>query len=97
MSKEVDSNEIRQKMIADDVQYHAERLGMGGQGVHEGWIQAEEARMAVNADIRAETRHHMIAVGAYYLAEKRGFAGNGCDQDWIKAAAEIDAVMQEHV
>ncbi len=97
MSKEVDSNDIRQKMIADDMHYHAERLGMGGQGIHEGWIQSEEFRMAVNADIRAETRHHMIAVGAYYLAEKRGFAGNRCDEDWMRAADEIDAVMQDHV
>ena len=96
MSKEVDSNDIRQQMIADDMQYHAERLGFGGQGIHEGWIQAEEARMAVNADIRAETRHHMIAIGAYYLAEKRGFAGNRCYEDWITAAAEIDAVLQDH-
>jgi len=36
MSKEVDSNDIRQKMIADDMHYHAERLGLGGQGIHEG-------------------------------------------------------------
>ena len=93
MSKEVDSNDIRQKMIADDMNYHAERLGLGGQGIHEGWIQAEEVRAAVKANISAETRHHMIAVGAYYLAEKRGFAGNGCDEDWIKAEAELDAVM----
>ena len=97
MSKEFDSNDIRQKMIADDMHYHDERLGLGSQGTHEGWIQAEVARAAVRADIQAETRHHMIAVGAYYLAEKRGFAGNGCDEDWIKAAAEIDAVMHDHV
>jgi len=96
MSKEVDTNDIRQRMIAEDMHYHAEQLGMGGQGKHEGWIQAEEARMAANADIRAETRHQMIAVGAYYLAEKRGFAGNCCDEDWMKAAAEIDADMQDH-
>ena len=97
MSKEVDTNDIRQKMIAEDMHYHAERLGMGGQGKHEGWIQAEEARVAVNADIKAETRHQMIAIGAYYLAEKRGFAGNCCDEDWMKAAAEIDADMQDHI
>jgi len=95
MSKEVDRNDIRQKMIADDMNYHAERLGLGAQGIHEGWIQAEEARASMNADMRAETRHHMIAVGAFYLAEKRGFTGNGIDEDWIKAEAEIDAIMQD--
>jgi len=97
MSKEVDRNDIRQKMIADDMNCHAERLGLGAQGIHEGWIQAEEASASVNADMRAKTRHHMIAVGAFYLAEKRGFAGNGFDEDWIKAEAEIDAIMQNQV
>ena len=37
----VDSTDIRQKMIADDVHYHAEKLGLGGNGTHEGWIKAE--------------------------------------------------------
>lgn len=97
MSKEVNGNDIRQKMIADDMQYQAERPRIGDQGIHEGWIRAEEAKGAVMTDIRAETRQHMIAVGAYYLAEKRGFAGNGCDDDWLMAEAEIDAVMQGHV
>lgn len=97
MSKPVDGNDIRQKMIAEDMQYHAERHGIGDQDIHEGWIRAEEAKGAVMADVRAETRQHMIAVGAYYLAEKRGFAGNGCDDDWLMAEAEIDAVMQGHV
>lgn len=97
MNKKVDSTDIRRKMIADDARYHAEKLGLGGQGTHEGWIKAEEAGAAVKAAISAETRQKMIAVAAYYLAEKRGFAGHGTDEDWMKAEAEIDAMLHSRV
>ena len=96
MSKDVDTTGIRQKMIADDVRYHAEKLGFGGHGTHEGWIQAEEAGAAKTA-VSAEARQEMIAVAAYYLAEKRGFAGQGAHGDWIKAEAEIDAMLHERI
>jgi len=91
--RKADSTDIRQKMIADDVHYHAEKLGFGGHGTHEGWIKAEEAGAAANAAISAETRQKMIAVAAYYLAERRGFAGHGTHEDWIKAEAEIDEML----
>jgi len=97
MNKEVDSADIHQKMIADDIHYHAEKLGFGGHGTHEGWIKAEEAGAASNAAISAETRQKMIAVAAYYLAEKRGFVGHGADEDWIKAEAEIDAMLHDRI
>ena len=95
MNKQVDSADIHQKMIADDIHYHAEKLGFGGQGVHEGWIKAEEAGAAAKAAVSAETRHEMIADAAYYLAEKRGFAGHRAYQDWMKAEAEIDAMLHD--
>ena len=97
MNKKVDSTDIRRKMIADDAHYHAEKLGLGGHGTHEGWIKAEEAGAAAKSDIRAETRQQMIAVAAYYLAEKRGFAGNGSHEDWMMAEAEIDAIMRDRI
>ncbi len=96
MNKQVDSADIRQKMIADDDHYHAEKLGLGAQGTHEGWIKAEEAGAAAKADVGAETRHEMIAVAAYYRAEKRAFAGHGADEDWMKAEPEIDAMLHAH-
>lgn len=43
MNNQVDSTDIRQKMIADDDRYHAGKLGFAHQGTHEGWIMAEEA------------------------------------------------------
>ena len=97
MNKQVESTDIRQKMIADDDRYHAGKLGFGHQGTHEGWIKAEEASSAVKADVSAEARHEMIAVSAYYLSENRGFAGHGADEDWMKAEAEIDAMLHDRV
>lgn len=85
--------DLRQKMAADDARYHAEKLGFGGHGAHEGWIKAEEAATAAKTAISAETRQEMIAVAAYYLAEKRGFSGHETYQDWIKAESEIDAML----
>ena len=41
MNNQVDSTDIRQKMIADDDPYHAGKLGFGHQGTHEGWMNAE--------------------------------------------------------
>lgn len=89
----VDGANIRQKMIADDAHYHAEKLGLGGHGTHEGWIKAEEDKMVAKPAIGGETREKMITVAAYYRAEKRGFAGGGAYEDWIKAEAEIDAML----
>ncbi len=97
MSKTIDSTDIHQKMNAEDDRYHAKKLGFGGHGAHEGWIKAEEAGMAAEAAVSAETRHEMIAVAAYYLAEKRGFAGHGAIKDWIKAEAEIDAMLHDRI
>lgn len=94
MSKEVDTTDIRQGMAADDARYHAGKLGIGRQGTHEGWIEAEEAR-AAKAAVSAEARRAMIAVAAYYLAEKRGFPSYGADEDWIEAEAEIDKMLQQ--
>lgn len=93
----VDSADIRHKMIADDVHYHAEKLGLGGNGTHEGWIKAEEDRMMAKPAAGGETRENMIAVAAYYRAEKRGFAGCGAYEDWIKAEAEIDAILNNRI
>jgi hypothetical protein len=95
VSKKVDSTDIRRKVIADDAHYHAEKLGLGGHGTHEGWIKAEESRSAAKAAVTAEIRQKMIAVAAYYLAEKRGFVGHGADEDWMKAEAEIDAMLHD--
>lgn len=96
MSKKVNSADIRQQMIADDVHYHAEKLGLGHQGHHEGWIKTEEAEAAAKADVGADARHDTIAVAAYYLAEKRGFAGDGTYEDWMKAEAEFEAMQPAH-
>jgi len=96
MSRKVENTEIRQQMIADDVRYHAERLGFGGHGAHEGWIKAEEGAKA-KAAVSAEARQKMIAVAAYCLAEKRGFAGDGANDDWLKAEAEVDAILGDRV
>jgi hypothetical protein len=93
MNRKVESTEIRQKMIAGDVRYHAEKLGFGGHGTHEGWIKAEEEGATTKAAVSAEGRREMIAVAAYYLAEKRGFAGSGANDDWMKAEAETDATL----
>jgi hypothetical protein len=95
MGKNVDSTDIRQDMIVDDVHYHAKKLGLGGHGDHEGWVKSEEAKMATKPAVSAETRKPMIAVAAYYLAEKRGFSGNGVYEDWIKAEAEIDEMLHD--
>jgi hypothetical protein len=97
MSKKVESTEIRQDMIADDVRYHAEKLGFGGHGAHEGWIKAEEEGATAKATVNAATRQQMIAVAAYYLAEKRGFAGSGANDDWMKAEAETDAMLGNRI
>ena len=93
----VDSTDIRQRMFADDVHYHAEKLGLGGNGTHEGWIKAEEDRMIAKPAVGGETREKMIAVAAYYRAEKRGFAGGGAYEDWINAEAEIDAMLNDRI
>ena len=97
MNKKVDSAAIRQKMIVDDVHYHAEKLGLGSHGTHEGWIKAEEAGAAAKATVNPEIRQKMIAVAAYYLAEKRGFAGHGSHEDWIKAEGEIDVMLHDRI
>ncbi|GEM_PF-2168384 len=97
MSKKVDSTDIRRKMNADDAHYHAEKLGLGGQGTHEGWIKAEEARSASRATVTAETRQKMISDAAYYLAEKRGFADHCSNEDWMKAEAAIDAMLHDRI
>ncbi len=89
MNHTVSDAKIRQKMNAVDEHYHAEKLGLGGHGAHEGWIHAEEADMNVKNAVNLDTRQEMIAVAAYYLAEKRGFAGHESLHDWIKAEAEI--------
>lgn len=96
-ANKVDSTDIRQKMIADDVHYHDEKLGFGGHGTHEGWIKAEESGAAEKGAVSAEDRHKMIAVAAYYLAEKRGFAGHGADEYWMKAEAEIGAMLHDRI
>jgi len=97
MKKEVTSADIHQQMTADDIHYHAEKLGLGGHGTHEGWIKAEEAGAAAKSDNSAEKRQQMIAVAAYYLAEKRGFAGDGAYEDWMNAEAEVDAIMHGRI
>jgi hypothetical protein len=89
--------DMHQQMDVDDALYHAEKLGLGRHGTHEGWIKVEEARSSSNAAISAEARHKMIAVAAFYLAEKRQFAGHGDYEDWIKAEAEIDAVLHDRI
>jgi hypothetical protein len=91
-NNKIDNTAIRQKMIADEVHYHDEKLGFGSQGAHEGWIKAEEAGSAVSA----ENRQKMIEVAAYYLAEKHGFAGHGADEYWMKAEAVIDEKLHSH-
>ena len=85
---------LRQQMAADDAHYHADKLGLGGHGAHEGWIKAEEVEAAPHVAVSAEARHQMIAVAAFYLAETRGFAGYGAHQDWLTAEAKIDTMMQ---
>ena len=87
------SADLHQQVAADDARYHAEKLGLGEHGAHEGWIKAEEASAASNTAISPETHHTMIAVAAYYLAEKRGFVGHGAGEDWFKAEAAIDAML----
>lgn len=96
MGKTVDRTDIRQEMMADDVRYHAKKLGLGGHGTHEGWFKAEEEAAAKGA-VSAEARRQMIAVAAYYLAEKRGFRGQGAYDDWITAEAEIDAMLHDRI
>ena len=91
----VDGTDIRQKMIADDVHYHDEKLGFGGHGTHEGWIKAEEAGLAART-VSPENRQEMIEVAAYYLAEKHGFGGYGADEYWVKAEAAIDEMLHNH-
>jgi len=85
---------LRQQMAADDAHYHADKLGLGGHGAHEGWIKAEEVEAASHVAVSAEERRQMIAVAAFYLAETREFAGQGAHQDWLKAEAEIDTMLQ---
>ena len=93
MNNKVDSTSIHQKMIEDDVQYHAQKLGLGEHGVHEGWIKAEEVGAAAKMAGSTEARHKMIAVAAYYLAEKRGLASPDALEDWVKAETEIDMML----
>jgi len=97
MNNTVNNTDIRQKMNAEDDRYHARKLGLGGHGTHEGWIQAEGVRMAARMGVSPNTRHKMIEVAAYYLAEKRGFAGQGAFEDWIKAEAEIDEMLYDRI
>ncbi len=93
MKQTFGSSNARQKMDAENEHYHAEKLGMGRLGAHEGWTKAEEVVMNAKSSVSADTRQEMIAVAAYYLAEKRGFIGQECLQDWIKAEAGIDAML----
>lgn len=75
MNKKVDSSsDIRQKMMAHDDHYHADKHGLGGHSTHEGWIHAEEAGAATHAAVSTEARHEMIAVAAYYGAASRAIA-----------------------
>lgn len=97
VNNKVDISDIRQKMMAQDDLYHAEKLGFGGHETHEGWIHAEEAGAATHAAVSAEARHEMVAVAAYYLAEKHGFAGDCADKDWMTAEIEIDATLQGRI
>lgn len=85
---------LRQQSVAEDSRYHAEKLGLGSDGGHEGWIKAEEADAAAHAAVSAEARHEMIAVAAFYHAEARGFATTDASADWLQAEAEIDAMLQ---
>lgn len=94
MSRKVENAAIRQEIVADDVRYHAEKLGFGGHGAHEGWIKAEEGASG-KAAVSAEARHKLIAINAYRLAERRGFAGDGANDDWMKAEAEVDAMLRD--
>ena len=97
MNITVDNNDIRQKMNADDFRYHARKLGLGGHGTYEVWIQAEGVRMAARMGVSANIRHKMIEVAAYYLAQRHGFAGQGAFEDWIKAEAEIDERLYDRI
>lgn len=89
--------EMPQQMNANDAHFHAEKLGLGDHGAHEGRIKAEEVRAAPSEAVNAEARHNMIKVTAYYLAEKRGFADHGAYEDWLKAENEIDAILYDHI
>jgi hypothetical protein len=86
---------LRQRMISEDIQYHTEKLGLGSDGPHEGWIKTEEAEAASNAAAHAELRHGMIELAAYYLAEKRGFAGHSAKEDWMEAEFRVDAMLHD--
>ncbi len=88
---------LRQQMAADDVHYHAEKLGLGSHGTHEGWIKAEEANAASKVAVCAEERHEMISLAAYYLAEKRDFAEHGAYRDWMQAEVEVDAMLHGRI
>lgn len=91
------NTDIRPKMYADDVRYHARNLGLGGHGTGDGWIKAEGVKRAARMGVSVNTLHKMIEVAAYYLAEKRGFAGQGAFDDWIKAEAEIDKMLYDRM
>jgi len=67
MNITVDNTDIRQKMNVDDFRYHSRKLGFGGHGTYEVWIQTEGAKMAARMGVSVNTRHKMIEVAAYYL------------------------------
>ena len=93
-ANQVDFNtSVHRHLVEDDAHYHAEKLGLGSSGGHEGWIKAEEAETESHGHVGVETRHKMIAVAAFYLAEKRGFEGSDTLKDWIKAETEIDIML----
>jgi hypothetical protein len=91
------SADMHRQVATDDARYHAQKLGFGEHGAHEGWIKAEEASAASNTAISPETRHKMIAVAAYYIAEMREFVGHGAREDWFKAEAAIDAMLHGQI
>ncbi len=90
----VNNAEIRQEMNTHDEHYHADKLGIGEHGAHEGWIKAEEAELAAKSVVSAENRQQMISVAAYHIAEKRGFSDHDMVADWLQAETEIDALHE---
>ncbi|WP_153116358.1 DUF2934 domain-containing protein [Rhodocyclus tenuis] len=88
-----DNSAIQQQIQADDQRYHAGKVALGSDGAHEGWIAAEEERMASKPTQDADSSQEWVAVAAYYIAEKRGFSGNEALADWLAAQAQIAELL----
>ncbi|MBK1679844.1 DUF2934 domain-containing protein [Rhodocyclus tenuis] len=88
-----DNAAIQQQIQADDQRYHAGKVALGSDGVHEGWIAAEEERMASKSTQNADSSQEWVAVAAYYIAEKRGFSGNEALADWLAAQAQVAELL----